>query len=45
MYPNKVDASGNPWKLPFLPGESFFIKLLNFQKSMRVSLISVISLL
>lgn len=20
MYPNKVDASGNPWKLPFLPG-------------------------
>lgn len=20
MYPNKVDANGNPWKLPFLPG-------------------------
>lgn len=26
MYPNKVDESGNPWKLPFLPGR---IRLFN----------------
>lgn len=27
MYPNKVDASGNPWKLPFLPGKSVVLKV------------------
>lgn len=31
MYPNKVDESGNPWKLPFLPGENFLFTV-DFQQ-------------
>lgn len=42
MYPHKVDASGNPWKLPFLPGKGFFV---TFQGSTCRNLVASTSIL